>query len=73
MEGDLLDDITAAEESYEDREYGQEEDGIPLEPFHLHQERQEGYFDADGAYIQYKLDQVKDAWLDSLAGMHHHV
>lgn len=68
VEGDLLDDIAAAEEDYEDLEYGQEEGGIPLEPFHLRQERQEGYFDADGAYIQYKLDQVKDAWLDSLAG-----
>ncbi|KAK9831072.1 hypothetical protein WJX74_002183 [Apatococcus lobatus] len=69
IEGDLLDDIAAAEEDYEDLEYGQEEGGVPLEPFHLRQERQEGYFDADGAYIQYKLDQVKDPWFESLAEM----
>lgn len=43
------------------------EAGIAFEPFHLKQEREEGYFDADGNYIQYKLDEVKDAWLDSLA------
>lgn len=43
------------------------EAGIAFEPFHLKKEREEGYFDADGNYIQYKLDEVKDAWLDSLA------
>lgn len=42
------------------------EAGIAFEPFHLKKEREEGYFDADGNYIQYKLDEVKDAWLDSL-------
>jgi hypothetical protein len=25
-----------------------------------------GYFDADGNYIEYKLEQLKDAWLDTL-------
>ena len=43
------------------------EAGIAFEPFHLKKEREEGYFDTDGNYIQYKLDEVKDAWLDSLA------
>ena len=43
------------------------EAGIAFEPFHLKKEREEGYFDADGNYIQFKLDEVKDAWLDSLA------
>ena len=49
--------------------YGQafNEAGIAFEPFHLKKEREEGYFDPDGNYIQYKLDEVKDAWLDSLA------
>ena len=42
------------------------EAGVAFEPFHLKKEREEGYFDADGNYIQYKLDEVKDAWLDSL-------
>ena len=47
------------------------EAGVAFEPFHLKKEREEGYFDADGNYIQYKLDDVKDAWLDSLAdGIH---
>lgn len=40
---------------------------MAFEPFHLKKEREEGYFDPDGNYIQYKLDEVKDAWLDSLA------
>ena len=40
--------------------------GVAFEPFHLKREREEGYFDSDGNYIQYKLDEVKDAWLDSL-------
>lgn len=43
------------------------EAGVAFEPFHLKKEREEGYFDPDGNYIQYKLDEVKDAWLDSLA------
>lgn len=43
------------------------EAGVAFEPFHLKKEREEGYFDADGNYIQYKLDEVKDAWLDSLS------
>ena len=49
--------------------YGQafNEAGVAFEPFHLKKEREEGYFDPDGNYIQYKLDEVKDAWLDSLA------
>jgi hypothetical protein len=25
-----------------------------------------GYFDADGNYIEYKLEQLKDAWLDTI-------
>ena len=42
------------------------EAGVAFEPFHLKKERSEGYFDAEGNYIQYRLDEVKDAWLDSL-------
>ncbi len=40
---------------------------IPLEPFNLSREREEGYFDADGSYIEYRLDEMKDAWLEGLA------
>lgn len=42
------------------------EAGVAFEPFHLRKERQEGFFDAEGNYIQYRLEEVKDAWLDSL-------
>ena len=27
---------------------------------------QEGYFDAEGNYVSYRTDVVKDAWLDTL-------
>jgi len=41
--------------------------GIPIEPFHLRRERAEGYFDADGNYIEYVgLESADDAWLESL-------
>lgn len=42
------------------------EAGVAFEPFHLRKERQEGCFDAEGNYVLFKLDEVKDAWLDSL-------
>lgn len=63
----ILEDLAEAEEGYDKPDQAFNEAGIAFEPFHLKQEREEGYFDADGNYIQYKLDEVKDAWLDSLA------
>lgn len=41
---------------------------VPLEPFNMRREMQEGAFDADGTYIWRKTnpDQVRDPWLDSL-------
>ena len=30
-----------------------EDDGIQIEPFNLQQEREEGYFDANGNYVEY--------------------
>ena len=33
------------------------EDGITIEPFNLNQEREEGYFDAQGNYVEYKLNE----------------
>jgi CD2 antigen cytoplasmic tail-binding protein 2 len=41
-------------------------DGIPIEPFHLRRERAEGFFDAEGNYVEYRLEAESDAWLDSL-------
>ncbi|KAL0034521.1 hypothetical protein WJX79_006547 [Trebouxia sp. C0005] len=63
----ILEDLAEAEEGYDKPDQAFNEAGIAFEPFHLKKEREEGYFDADGNYIQYKLDEVKDAWLDSLA------
>ncbi|ONH90569.1 hypothetical protein PRUPE_8G061500 [Prunus persica] len=43
------------------------EDGIPIEPFNLNKEREEGYFDADGNFVEYaNKNEVEDAWLDSV-------
>lgn len=60
-------DISAAEIKYEDNEK-LDDDGIQLEPFNLDKEREEGYFDSAGNFVEYvnKTDDIKDAWLDNL-------
>ncbi|KAK4784631.1 hypothetical protein SAY86_018999 [Trapa natans] len=61
-----LHDIVAAEVTYEDNE-NFVEDGIQIEPFNLDKERQEGYFDAQGNFVEYVGEkEIKDAWLDSV-------
>ncbi|CAK9164294.1 unnamed protein product [Ilex paraguariensis] len=43
------------------------QDGVQVEPFNLTKEREEGYFDADGNYVEYLNDNdIKDAWLDNV-------
>uniref|UniRef100_A0A7C8ZEX7 CD2 antigen cytoplasmic tail-binding protein 2 n=1 Tax=Opuntia streptacantha TaxID=393608 RepID=A0A7C8ZEX7_OPUST len=43
------------------------EDGIEMEPFNLEREREEGYFDEAGNFVEYVLEkEEKDAWLDSV-------
>nr|CAB3481649.1 unnamed protein product [Digitaria exilis] len=43
------------------------DDGIRIEPFNLEREREEGYFDENGNFVEYaRGDQIKDAWLDSV-------
>ncbi|XP_050377820.1 LIN1-like protein [Argentina anserina] len=42
------------------------EDGIQFDPFNLEKEREEGYFDADGNFVEYVEQNIKDAWFDSL-------
>lgn len=43
------------------------EDGIQMEPFNLEREREEGYFDEAGNFVEYVPDkEEKDAWLDSV-------
>ncbi|KAJ6804828.1 CD2 antigen cytoplasmic tail-binding protein 2-like protein [Iris pallida] len=59
-------DFSAAEVHYDDSA-NFEEDGIQIEPFNLKQEREEGYFDADGNYVEYAIrSEIKDAWLDNV-------
>ncbi|ERM95899.1 hypothetical protein AMTR_s00060p00158750 [Amborella trichopoda] len=62
----ILDDIAGAEEEYEDDgEF--EEDGVQIEPFNLKLEREEGYFDSEGNYVEYRNENdIKDAWLDNI-------
>lgn len=46
------------------------EAGDAFEPFHLRQEREEGYFDDGGNYVWKKKDaEDNDPWLDSLDAM----
>ncbi|XVF01585.1 hypothetical protein REPUB_Repub04eG0101200 [Reevesia pubescens] len=62
----MLNDVSAAEITYEDNE-NFIDDGIQIEPFNLNKEREEGYFDADGNFVEYVNDnEIKDAWLDSV-------
>ncbi|KAK3414159.1 hypothetical protein EUGRSUZ_I02666 [Eucalyptus grandis] len=59
-------DISSAEVAYEDNE-SFVEDGIQIEPFNLDKEREEGYFDAEGNFVEYvNENEIKDAWLDSV-------
>ncbi|EEF32105.1 conserved hypothetical protein, partial [Ricinus communis] len=62
-----LNDVSTAEVTYQDNE-SFVEDGIQIEPFNLEKEREEGYFDEAGNFVEYvNENEVKDAWLDSVA------
>ncbi|KAF8044150.1 hypothetical protein BT93_A2205 [Corymbia citriodora subsp. variegata] len=62
----IANDISSAEVAYEDNE-NFVEDGIQIEPFNLNKEREEGYFDAEGNFVEYvNENEIKDAWLDSV-------
>ncbi|KAL9252097.1 SUPPRESSOR OF ABI3-5-like protein [Drosera capensis] len=59
-------DISQAEDLHENYE-DFVEDGIQIEPFNLKREREEGYFDAEGNFVEYVNEkEEKDAWLDSV-------
>ncbi|XP_010690483.2 uncharacterized protein LOC104904011 [Beta vulgaris subsp. vulgaris] len=59
--------IASAEVDYKENE-SFVDDGIQLEPFNLEREREEGYFDEAGNFVEYVPEkEEKDAWLDSLA------
>ncbi|XP_062077144.1 uncharacterized protein LOC133782019 [Humulus lupulus] len=62
----IISDISIAEVTYEENE-DFVDDGIQIEPFNLDKEREEGYFDADGNFVEYvNENEIKDAWLDSV-------
>ncbi|XP_027355895.1 SUPPRESSOR OF ABI3-5 isoform X2 [Abrus precatorius] len=64
--GGILNNLSAAEVAYEDNENFVDE-GIQIEPFNLDKEREEGYFDAAGNFVEYVRDnEIKDAWLDNV-------
>lgn len=58
-----------AEEGHQDSKELFNETGVPVEPFNLDREREEGHFDAGGGYIPHNFPQVKDAWLESVDSM----
>ncbi|KAK2362071.1 CD2 antigen cytoplasmic tail-binding protein [Trifolium repens] len=63
---EISNNISAAEVKYKANE-NFVEDGIHIEPFNLDKEREEGYFDASGNFVEYVRDnEIKDAWLDSI-------
>lgn len=47
-----------------------QDDGVKLEPFNLATEREEGFFDESGHYVEHKPDNEDetDAWLGSEDG-----
>ncbi len=48
--------------------YNEAKQRIPLEPFNLMSEREEGFFDAQGNYVEYALTDAlqSDPWLQSV-------
>ena len=43
--------------------YEEDVEGVTIEPFNLKQEREEGYFDADGNYVEYRNDNNVKVYL----------
>ncbi|XP_072549488.1 CD2 antigen cytoplasmic tail-binding protein 2 [Salminus brasiliensis] len=42
------------------------DEGVPITPFNLHEEMQEGHFDSEGNYFIKKEKEIKDNWLDNI-------
>lgn len=63
------DEEQVAEAGYEEPEERFNDAGIPFEPFHMREERAEGYFDREtGDYVRYQRQEEEDAWVDGLPG-----
>ncbi|KAG9264027.1 CD2 antigen cytoplasmic tail-binding protein 2 [Astyanax mexicanus] len=42
------------------------DEGVPITPFNLHEEMQEGHFDSEGNYFIKKENDIRDNWLDNI-------
>ncbi|KAL0993292.1 hypothetical protein UPYG_G00105760 [Umbra pygmaea] len=42
------------------------DDGVPITPFNLDEEMQEGHFDSEGNYFVKKEEEIRDNWLDNI-------
>ncbi|OCT61829.1 CD2 antigen cytoplasmic tail-binding protein 2 [Xenopus laevis] len=42
------------------------EGGVPITPFNLNEEMEEGYFDSEGNYFLRKEEEIRDHWLDNI-------
>ncbi|KAJ8250863.1 hypothetical protein GJAV_G00214070 [Gymnothorax javanicus] len=78
LDSDEEDEGEAGEESSKynilasDDVEGQEEatidcdEGVPITPFNLTEEMQEGHFDSEGNYFVKKEEEIRDNWLDNI-------
>ncbi|KAJ8347397.1 hypothetical protein SKAU_G00287980 [Synaphobranchus kaupii] len=55
------DDVEGQEEATIDCD-----EGVPITPFNLEEEMQEGYFDSEGNYFVRKDEEIRDNWLDNI-------
>lgn len=42
------------------------DEGVPITPFNLEEEMQEGHFDSEGNYFIKKDTEIRDNWLDNI-------
>ncbi|KAI1884763.1 hypothetical protein AGOR_G00229850 [Albula goreensis] len=55
------DDVEGQEEATIDCD-----EGVPITPFNLNEEMQEGHFDSEGNYFIKKEEEIRDNWLDNI-------
>lgn len=42
------------------------DEGVPITPFNLDEEMEEGHFDSEGNYFIKKDQEIRDNWLDNI-------
>lgn len=47
------------------------DEGVPITPFNLEEEMQEGHFDSEGNYFIKKDQEIRDNWLDNIDWVRH--